>query len=264
MFRLALIFVFWPTFSREFAAFSKPAHICRTELTHKFKLTGGVVGHRNLKMNTPKTLAALLLCFVFLHTLHCEGQEKTPGSNVVVIDPKEIANLVQHGAITFDPERRIIVNLSEGGSFIIDPVKPRDKERYIQISSLQETTIKPLQVGPRPPPPPLPPRPWPPLPSPDHGGKPPPKPPPPGVPKPTPKSLVQNYADTGVIVGRLKTDGLDGPNGSLAKGVYTVILTVYEGHPIAALIDANGNYVLSTSNIFFLDTPMKGSTNQSN
>jgi len=174
------------------------------------------------------------------------------------IDPKDIGELVKRGTIKFDPTRRVTVTLSEGQTYTVDPVSTGiSGQRFAAIPQSPPTVTAAAAGGvPRPPPPPLPPRPWPPLPSPDHGGKPPPKPPGPGIPRPTPpkpKSLIQQDAEAGMIVGRLQTDGINGPDGSLTPGSYTIALTTYEGKAIAVLVDSEGKYVLSSTNFFLLD-----------
>lgn len=211
-----------------------------------------------------KKLVPLALLLAFM-TLGSHAQDTSPSR----IDPREIAKLVEGGLVKFDPDRAIVVTLETGESYTIEPVHTADQSRYLRIP---ENSFKALQgPGRLPPLPPLPPRPWPPLPSPDHGGKPPPKPPTPGVPvpvppkppqtppKPPPKpqsmSLVEESAGAGVIVGRLTTEGISSANGSLAKGSYTIVLTTYNGKPFAALIDSQGNYVLSSTNFFLVDAP---------
>ena len=176
------------------------------------------------------------------------------------IDPQEVANRVKRGELRFDAKRQIVVTLEENQTYTIVPVFPEPEHRYVSA-----TMFSASQSGPpgHPLPPPLPPRPWPPIPGPDHGGTPPPKPPKPGVPNPTPpkpsppnpKNLIQEYSDSGVIVGRLQTDGVKTDQGSLAKGAYTTVLTKFQGKPVAALIDESGNYVLSSSNFFLVDSP---------
>jgi hypothetical protein len=56
-----------------------------------------------------------------------------------------------------------------------------------------------------------------------------------------------------VIVGRLKTDGISQSNWKLPKGTYTIVLTVREGEPVAALVNADGDYAVSFDNLFFLE-----------
>jgi hypothetical protein len=59
-------------------------------------------------------------------------------------------------------------------------------------------------------------------------------------------------AALGAVVGRLETGGISQPDWKLAKGSYTIVLTSLAGKPVATLINARGEYVISFGEIFFL------------
>jgi hypothetical protein len=63
------------------------------------------------------------------------------------------------------------------------------------------------------------------------------------------KSLLQEYAEVETVVGRLTTEGIKQENWSLPKGIYTIALTMLNGKPVATLIDANGNFVLTLDRV---------------
>jgi len=206
----------------------------------------------------PLSKSAFLFAVIISLPLASCGNPKT-ASISPEIDAGAVATLVKNGTITFDPNHSVTVTMASG-SYTIETVKAAPGQRYLALDQLKLTAGPPSFPNP----PPLPPRPMPPIPGPDHGGPPPTKPPTPGTPPPTgfpkppkppPRSLIEQYADAGAVVGRLKTDGVSYPGGTLAKGTYTILLSSYAGAPVALLIDSDGHYVASSTNFFLVDTP---------
>jgi len=178
-------------------------------------------------------------------------------SKQAYIDPKKISELVKTGKYTFAHKDRVTLVLDENNSFTIEPTLADETTQGYQMEALQ------LPPGGYHPPPPSP-RPGPPLPLPGPGrnGSKPGKPPPPGKPgkmppvsppvppkKTSEKSLLQEYAEVETVVGRLTTEGIKQENWSLPKGIYTIALTMLNGKPVATLIDANGNFVLTLDRV---------------
>jgi len=164
------------------------------------------------------------------------------------LDPKAIAKLVGDGTIKFSSKGSTIIWLDEKQYYSIEPVVA-DKGDTYRTASEVSVAVKSagLPSPPRPPPPP------------PHDSKPPrPVPIPPRPPGPRPsdhrpprKSLAQ-LAEQGTVVGRLETGGISQPDLKLAKGSYTIALTTYEGKPVATLINASGEYVITFDEVFFL------------
>jgi hypothetical protein len=63
---------------------------------------------------------------------------------------------------------------------------------------------------------------------------------------------LEEYGETGMIVGRLQTKGIDTGTWSLPEGSYTILLTSSAGKPVATLIDQEGKYVMASDNVFFV------------
>jgi hypothetical protein len=171
------------------------------------------------------------------------GSDRVNAQNV---DPKSVVKVVSDGRVKFSSTKRVTVWLDDNQSYSVEPVVVGPSESHT-FRSASEMGI--LQSRPVPPPPPRPP---------DHGGPRPPLPIPPRptnrrpTPQPPPKTKSQ-LAKEGVIVGRLKTDGISQSNWKLPNGTYTIVLTLREGEPVAALVNADGEYAVSFDNLFFLD-----------
>jgi hypothetical protein len=189
------------------------------------------------------------------------------------VDPKTVAKVVTDGKVKFSSLKSITVWLDGNQKYSVYPVTVENNESHEYQATVQpsgnemkaatseqssRSESRPVAAGfaafqaiPRPPPPPPPP---------NHGGPRPPLPipprpsnrrPTPQPPPPPPKKA--DLAAEGAIVGRLVTDGISQTNWRLPKGAYTIVLTVFEGKPVAALVNAEGGYVASFDNIFFLE-----------
>ena len=65
-------------------------------------------------------------------------------------------------------------------------------------------------------------------------------------------SLLQQLAEEGVVVGKLETEGISQSNWKLAKGSYTIVLTTLDGLPVATLVNAAGEFVITFDNVLFI------------
>ncbi len=195
------------------------------------------------------------------------------------VNPKVVAKIVSDGKVRFSSTKSVTVWLDTKQNYSVYPVTVESNESHeylatvdatsqVQVThidksarpdqSLSGATVQnaaAFQAGPKPPPPP-PPKPPAPV---NHGGpRPPlPVPPRPSNRRPTPQPPSKSTADLateGAIVGRLVTDGISQSNWKLQKGAYTIVLVPFEGKPVAALVNEEGNYVASLDNIFFLAT----------
>lgn len=197
------------------------------------------------------------------------------------INPKVIATLVTQRKITFSPKSRITIWLDENQSYSISPVVADNTTHTYRSASEASALLAGPGGGmpPRPPPPrppspinhtgPRPPMPVPPGPHNSRPPKPPPKPKPPARPKtkfagegarvggPETTSqgaadLLHRLAEQGVVVGRLETGGISQHNWKLARGAYTIALTILDGKPVATLINSGGEFVITFDNVFFV------------
>jgi hypothetical protein len=193
------------------------------------------------------------------------------------IDPKGVAKLVTEGRIKFSPKSKITIWLDENQNYSISPVVADNETHTYRTQSEFAVLLAGPQGPPRPPPPKPPPpinhtgpRPPAPIPPGPHNSRPPKPPPtlpkpPPTLPKPPPKpktelgeqgvaaDLLYQLAEQGVIVGRLETEGISQKNWKLAKGAYTIVLTLLEDKPVATLVNSNGEFVVTFDNIFFVN-----------
>jgi hypothetical protein len=186
------------------------------------------------------------------------------------VDPKTVAKVVTDGKVKFSSVKSLTVWLDGNQKYSVYPVTVENNESHEYQATVRPSSnemkaatseqssrseSKPGAAGiaafqgiPRPPPPP------------NHGGPRPPLPIPPRpsnrrpTPQPAPPPPKKaDLAAEGAIVGRLVTDGISQTNWRLPKGTYTIVLTVFENKPVAALVNAEGTYVASFDNIFFLE-----------
>jgi len=166
------------------------------------------------------------------------------------VDPKAIAKLVTEGKIKFSAKSAVVIWVNDKQYYSIEPIVSDHGDTY-PASAAFGTDAKSMAVGqaPTPPRPPAPP---------PHDHTPPrpvPIPPRPPRPRPSdhqpPKKSLAELAEQGTVVGRLETDGISETDLNLPKGSYTIVLTIFEGKPVASLIDASGEYVRTFDEVFF-------------